>query len=142
MNDWRIINEQENYWKGKSFLQIAFPEFWQRAYKTKNHFFQYVFAEAKQQVELLGQCAEYLEGDRCRGFWQRHCDFCNKSITTDTKEICYCSKDGLDWICAECFNDFKEKFGWTVLDNIQDIPAEGFIPLRATIASEKKTDEL
>ena len=69
-------------------------------------------------------------------------DFCNKSITTDTKEICYCSKDGLDWICAECFNDFKEKFGWTVLDNIQDIPAEGFIPLRATIASEKKTDEL
>jgi hypothetical protein len=110
-------------------FRIVFPEFWEQAYRAKNNFYQYVFDEAKRHVELFGRYAEYLEGARCGEFWQRHCSLCTKEITTDTNEECYCSEDGLDWLCAECFNDFKERFNWQAID-IQDIPAEGFIPLR------------
>ena len=137
MDDWRIIKEHEQYWKSKKLFKIIFPEFWQSAYETKNIFFQYVFAEAKKHVELLGKYKEYLEGDCCREFWHRHCNFCMKEITTDMNEECYCSEDGSDWICSECFNDFKERFGWKVFENIQDIPAEKFKPLEIMMAKGK-----
>lgn len=134
MNDWRIIEDEESYWKGKPLLKISFPEFWQQAYAAKNRFFAYVFAEAQQHIALLGQEESCLEGERCRAFWHRHCDFCTKEITTDAKETCYCSVDGVDWICEDCFNDFRQRFAWKTVDAVDDIPIEGFVPLQLTKA--------
>lgn len=134
MDDWRIIKEQENYWKGKSLLQITFPEFWHRAYETGNRFFRYVYDEARRHVELRGIDESYLRGDRCRELWHRHCDFCTKEITTDADETCYCTEDGSDWICSECFEDFKQKFEWKVKGNAQDIPAD-FVVLHVIVTS-------
>lgn len=140
MDDWRIDKnlekEYEEVYKGIKFLQIIFPEFWQRALKTKNNFFKYVFAEAERHVELLGIGQEYLTDDLCQEWWQRHCNFCMKSITTEMKEKIYCSGDGSDWVCDDCFNDFKERFEWTVHENAQDIPAEGFTALDIVVGTK------
>ena len=136
MEDWRIENEKEfeEFYKGNIFLQIIFPEFWQRAYKTKNRFFDYVFEEAKRHVALLGKYEEFLVGDRCREFWHRHCSFCLTEISTDMHEECYCAENGSYWVCKKCFHDFKNRYNWKVIENIQDIPESGFIPLAIEIA--------
>jgi len=35
----------------------------------------------------------------------------------------YCTLDEYHWICPECFRDFREMFGWQVVeDNIQKSP--------------------
>ncbi|MDL2302570.1 hypothetical protein LJC58_09485 [Lachnospiraceae bacterium OttesenSCG-928-D06] len=55
-----------------------------------------------------------------------HCDFCWHKFMEDCKDKDNCSTDGyctLDeriWICEECFKDFKEKFRWTVIDDLVD----------------------
>ncbi|MCL1893816.1 MAG: hypothetical protein FWG02_06240 [Holophagaceae bacterium] len=43
-----------------------------------------------------------------------HCEFCWETIDSST-ENAYCTTDYYHWICPECYNDFKEMFGW-VLD--------------------------
>ena len=134
VNDWRIIDEQENYWKEKSFLKINFPQFWQQALETKNRFYQYVISETQRYIELTKQEEKNIKEDHCELFWHRHCDFCTKSMTVDLNEPCYCSKNGVDWICSECFNDFRQRFEWKVLDPVEDIPLKGFIPLQVTKA--------
>ena len=39
--------------------------------------------------------------------------FWEKAMTNTECEF-YCTKDMYHWICKECFEDFKDKFGWTV----------------------------
>jgi len=124
VNDWRIIKENEEVFKGAKLLKIVFPEFWKNAYKKKNNFFQYVFSEAKQHVEKLGINKEYLEKDHCKALWHRHCDFCTKEITIVMQEECYCTDDGYGWICEKCYNDLKENFEWKIDENAQDILAD------------------
>jgi hypothetical protein len=29
----------------------------------------------------------------------------------------YATEDSYHWICEACFNDFKERFGWTLADD-------------------------
>lgn len=143
MNDWRIPKESEKIYdeayKGIKLLQIVFPQFWQRAYETKNNFFQEVFEDAKHHVETYDNTyEEYLKDERVARFWHMHCIFCMKTITTDMQEECYRSiDDDLVWVCAECFNDFKERFEWTAQEKVQDIPAEGFSALEVNVANTK-----
>ena len=129
MNDWRVDEEWEKecgwYYKNIKLLKIIFPDFWRRAYESKNNFYQYILEYGKEYVERFGEYEEYLLSDRVREFWHTHCMFCLKEIATDMNEECYCSEDGSDWICSECFNDFQENFNWTATE-IQDVPTEGF----------------
>lgn len=122
--DWSVSEQEEKIieeqFRNIELLKIVFPEFWRYSYQNKNNFYQYVFLEAKQHVEKDICGKEWLEGDRCRKLWQRHCDFCMKSIETDSQEECYCSKDVKLWICADCYNAYKEYFGWT-FKQIDDI---------------------
>jgi len=128
-DDWKIDEKEEKLfdeiYNGIKLFQIVFPEFWQNALKNKNSFFKYIFVEAEKHVKLLGRGEEYLTDERCKEWWHRHCGFCWKTITTDMREECYCSENGSYWICAGCFNDFKDRFEWKA-KKIQDIPAIGF----------------
>lgn len=51
-----------------------------------------------------------------------HCDFCWHKFMEDCKDVedCstegYCTVDEKIWICKKCYNDFKEKFHWIVLN--------------------------
>lgn len=51
-----------------------------------------------------------------------HCIFCWHKFMEDCKDIedCstsgYCTLDEKYWICEKCFNDFKERFNWKLMD--------------------------
>jgi len=45
-----------------------------------------------------------------------HCEFCWKTLDASTEEPAYCTEDCDSWICPDCYNDFKEAFGWTLLE--------------------------
>jgi hypothetical protein len=44
-----------------------------------------------------------------------HCVFCTDKFVDDGKSLTigYCTLDSNTWICEPCFNDFKERFGWS-----------------------------
>jgi len=46
-----------------------------------------------------------------------HCCFCWDKFSEYDGDLHegYCTLDGKHWICKECFNDFKEMFGMTVV---------------------------
>lgn len=113
MSDWRL-NGQEAYLSNINMYHIVFPEFWETAYKDKNMFYQKIEQSAKRYVEQTMRGREFLEGDKVQHFWHKHCEFCWEKAMTDKPCEYYCTKDMYHWVCAECFQDFKEKFGWTV----------------------------
>ena len=69
---------------------------------------------------------EYAKTRSDGDFWHEHCEFCTEKILKSTKEKCYCTTDYYRWICPTCFNDFKEMFGWELVDpndknNLEDL---------------------
>lgn len=139
--DWEIGNDEEKIYeeqyKCANFLQITFPEFWQKSYEKKNNFYQHVYLEAKKHVEILKRGEEYLNGDLCKEWWHRHCDFCWKTIDTNLNGECYCSEDIELWVCAECFNAFKGHFEW-VAEIAEDIPAKSIGNIVGIIIGQTK----
>ena len=111
MEDWRL-NGQEEYLKNAVLYKIVFPDFWKRAYAEKNRFFQHVLRDAETHVKAFPDSKPYLEGEKIRMFWHEHCDFCWEKVTADSECTFYCTEDLRYWICKECRENFKEKFGW------------------------------
>ena len=79
---------------------------------------------------LRGQ-EEYLQNEKFQykqfvspptGSLHTHCEFCwhkfmeHSEGVKDCSKEGYCSFDGKYWICEECFQDFKEKFQWNLVD--------------------------
>ncbi|HIU81624.1 MAG TPA: hypothetical protein IAB11_03970 [Candidatus Ornithoclostridium faecavium] len=127
--------KDDNNWYGKTFLEITFPQFWQHSFDTKNNFYNYVLMEAKKHIELFNLGKEYLEEYNICDFWQRHCSVCQKSITTNINETCYCSIDGFDWICHDCIDKVKNQYSLSILKDVEDIPSKGFIVLNVSKAN-------
>lgn len=123
-------NEQYKYFDGATFLEITFPQFWQSACSEKNNFYKYVLAEAEKHISLFNLNKEDLTHENLSAFWQRHCDICLKSITTDSNEKCYCSTNGFDWICSDCMKELKKHVTVNIISNVKDIPSDGFIALK------------
>ena len=49
------------------------------------------------------------------GWDHTHCDFCWAKISDVAENSFregYCTDDETHWVCEECYNDFKDKFGW------------------------------
>lgn len=113
MSDWRL-NGQEEYLSNKTLYKITFPAFWEAAYKDKNAFFHKIERYAQKHVESTNRGHEFFEGEKIQHFWHEHCEFCWEKALTDKACTFYCTEDMYHWICEECFNDFKEKFGWQV----------------------------
>ena len=114
------------------FLQLKFPEFWQNSYKKKNNFYKHVFNEAKMYADAFKFDKSSYENEKCALFWHRHCDFCFKEITLDMNENCYCSEDGVDWVCEKCFEENKKTYSWKTKLDITDVP-DSFKEVETTI---------
>ena len=116
MDDWRL-RDQAEYLRGETLYKVAFPSFWQKAYAERNVFYRMIFSSAHRFVEQTGRSGEYLEGEQIRHFWHAHCAFCWEKVTTDQECEFYCTKDMQNWICPECFGDFRDSFAWTIQDS-------------------------
>jgi len=44
-----------------------------------------------------------------------HCSFCWKKLDFDEQRE-YCTCDYYHWICSKCYKDFKELFGWKIVE--------------------------
>ena len=81
-----------------------------------------------QEKYLKGKALAYRRWKRPRPDWDHdHCEFCGAKFMeepdADTLQEGYCTLDEYHWICPECFRDFREMFGWQVVeDNIQKSP--------------------
>lgn len=49
-----------------------------------------------------------------------HCAFCTTKLTLleipESIKTGYCTTDMNHWVCPECFQDFKERFKWVVIN--------------------------
>lgn len=48
-----------------------------------------------------------------KGWEHEHCEFCSERIDSDNQCV-YATEDKYNWICKECFEDFKDMFEWTL----------------------------
>lgn len=133
MDDWRIHGD-EDFLNNTVLYEIKFPEFWKKAYQEKNAFFQLIKNDAENYVKTMGKGTEFLNGEKVQYFWHEHCFFCWEKATTNAEKVFYCTEDMQVWICRECFNDFKDKFQWTVKPSDEWYPKE-VPPFRKIIKS-------
>lgn len=119
MSDWRLELNGHMVEKlvGATFYKVTFPEFWEVAYLEKNAFYQMIARNAKSHVDSTNKGHEHLEGEKIQHFWHEHCNLCYEKAMTDVTGTFYCSEDMKDWLCEECFNDFKEQFNWQAKEN-------------------------
>ena len=88
----------------------------------------------EQDWRLQGQ-AKYLQGltlahqryrqNAANPRWDHdHCEFCWAKFmvegmgTPDTLHQGYASENDYWWICERCFADFKDRFGWQVVERL------------------------
>lgn len=115
-DDWRLTGN-EDYLNGLKLKKIKFPDFWQQSFKEKNFFYKKVLEEAENYVKASNTGKEYLTEDKFQLFWHEHCTFCWEKFMTDLDIEGFCSDDYAIWICKNCFEDFKEKFNFTLTEN-------------------------
>ena len=114
MDNWRIIG-QGDFIKGIELREVKFPDFWKRAYLTKNDFYQMIVKDATNFVKKYKRGTEFLDGEKVQEFWHAHCDFCTEKISTEDSRVCYRNQDYSIWICKKCFDDFNEKFDFKLI---------------------------
>ena len=119
MDDWRLRG-QEDYLADAKLIQVRFPQFWHRAYREKNRFYEKVRLTAERTAARTGKWAEFLEDERIGKFWHDHCEFCWADVTPELDGEFYCTENLYTWICPECFRDFRESFRWTVAGEKQE----------------------
>ena len=48
-----------------------------------------------------------------------HCEFCARKFASpqvsDSIQEGYCTPDSYRWVCPECFQDFRERFRWALV---------------------------
>lgn len=73
-----------------------------------------------QKKYLLGQNLRKKMFIPRRKEWEHeHCVFCWAKFPTEYAEG-YCTEDESVWICPGCYQDFREKFQWTVLEESKE----------------------
>ncbi len=50
-----------------------------------------------------------------KGWEHEHCAFCSEKIDSSIS-LAYSTEDKYHWICQGCFNDFKDMFGWKIIE--------------------------
>jgi len=54
------------------------------------------------------------------GWEHDHCEFCGAKFSCCEGDLRhgYSTEDGYHWICAQCFDDFRDEFGWQLIDDL------------------------
>ena len=116
-DDWRILGDSQSWMKGLALSRETWHASPLLMHKTDRGVFGRKFDEVNRDVELAP--GDYIiEG----GWDHEHCAFCMGKITEGDEayhavreaEGYEGAQDG--WVCPECFNDFREHFGWLVSD--------------------------
>jgi len=131
-----------------SFAVIIYKE-WKRVVHQSDELDQYGWAEATgQQAATFGEDETTVEDDwRLTGQedylngvtlihrkyrqnkdnpeWDHdHCEFCMAKFCLRVGEGSlqegYATEDEYYWICCECFDSFKDRFGWKVIERMDD----------------------
>ena len=113
LDDWRM-DGNEDYLNNLTLYEIKFPEFWKKSRHLKNTFYKIVINKAEELVKQGSVDKMYLDKRRIHHIWHSHCEFCWETSAVYKCSTSYCTKDFKHWICQKCFNDFKDKFSWTV----------------------------
>jgi hypothetical protein len=75
-----------------------------------------------QERYLCGATLHWRRWFQSRPDWDHdHCEFCGRKVSDalDQNDLveAYASADGYYWVCADCANDFRERFTWTLVDH-------------------------
>jgi len=74
-----------------------------------------------QERYLTGVTLRWQEYRAPRADWDHdHCAFCWAEFTErpdpKVQHAGYATLDEYHWICKRCFNDFRDRFAWTVVE--------------------------
>ena len=76
-----------------------------------------------QERYLAGRRMRFTSWTPYRAGWDHdHCDFCSTEISDDRTghaeydEAWVTSDDSYKWVCPNCFDDFRERFKWVVIE--------------------------
>jgi hypothetical protein len=72
-----------------------------------------------QESYLLGKQLIYKQWIQYQENWDHdHCEFCMAKFSNykDALHSGYCTMDERQWICEDCYNDFKEFFQWRTVN--------------------------
>ncbi|MGN6125258.1 MAG: hypothetical protein ACTHON_01725 [Humibacter sp.] len=76
-----------------------------------------------QEAYLASRSLRFARWTPYRPDWDHdHCDFCFAEISNNTtghadyNEAWVTADDGYTWVCPQCFNEFRERFHWVVVD--------------------------
>ncbi|NRD79862.1 hypothetical protein HPT25_27755 [Bacillus sp. BRMEA1] len=72
-----------------------------------------------QEKYLLGKTFYWREYNQYSDNWKHdHCAFCldkfSEGSGPEDLHEGYTTEDNYHWVCNQCFEDFREKFHWTV----------------------------
>ena len=75
-----------------------------------------------QERYLRGAVFQRMPYSPARDGWDHdHCEFCESKFTAehyvDGLREGYSTPDRYRWICPICFEDFRERFGWAVIES-------------------------
>jgi len=94
---------------------------------------------------LMGQ-EKHLKGVRLmrskwvtlqEGWDHDHCEFCHETLCASTEVPAYCTEDYYSWICEECYQDFKESFGWVLVGALDCLKNARLLRTRWTSGDEE-----
>lgn len=75
-----------------------------------------------QERYLRGAVLQRTPYSPYRDGWDHdHCEFCGSKFTAEDRveglREGYSTPDRYRWICPTCFEDFRERFGWSVIES-------------------------
>ena len=68
-----------------------------------------------QERYLLGARLSLRPYVQYRDSWDHdHCSFCGRKFSNSVGDLHdgYVTDDRMHWVCSECFEDFRDEFGW------------------------------
>lgn len=75
-----------------------------------------------QERYMTGLAFRFAKYRKPSATWDHdHCEFCGtKFMEEDYSEVLhegYTTEDEYRWVCPQCFEDFKERFQWSMVEN-------------------------
>lgn len=59
---------------------------------------------------------EYIDKKAGNDTLHEHCEFCMSTVCFNSNTKWYTTKDHYRWICQDCYNDFKDRFCWKIIN--------------------------